>query len=143
MCLSRYPLFWRSCLSIFFVLFMLILLLVVRSPFWLIITWNVFIGSWLFYIDYSGPGCFILIIQVGFFFRYLTNLFCSEKCFQNVSGHRQNRSKMTILKRGVDGFSYFSLTNYFIFLPRSSLIIAKNIFSGNCITKNTQTFKSH
>jgi len=43
-------------------------------------------------------------------------LFFSENCFPKVAGYDQNRSKMTILKGGVDGVSYFSLIfSYFIF----------------------------
>ena len=37
------------------------------------------------------------------------HLFSSENCFLKVAGHGQNRSKMTILTGGVDGFCYFSL----------------------------------
>ena len=40
----------------------------------------------------------------------------------NIAGHGQNKSKMEVLKRGVDGFNYFSLIfSYFKFLPESSL----------------------
>jgi hypothetical protein len=47
--------------------------------------------------------------QSGMFFFQLFNwfqLFLSENSFQKVAGHGQKRSKMTILKGGVDGFSY-------------------------------------
>ena len=42
-------------------------------------------------------------------------LFSSENCFPKVALHGQNRSKMTILKGGVDGFSYFSLISVILF----------------------------
>jgi hypothetical protein len=35
--------------------------------------------------------------------------------FSKVGGHGQNRSKMTILKGGVDGFSYFALISAILF----------------------------
>jgi hypothetical protein len=52
---------------------------------------------------------FILIpIQWGWFFFQLFNwfqLFSSKNCLTKYAGHGQNRSKMTILKGVVDGFS--------------------------------------
>jgi len=42
-------------------------------------------------------------------------LFSSENCFPKVAGHSQNRSKMTILKGGVYGFSFFSLISVILF----------------------------
>jgi hypothetical protein len=36
-------------------------------------------------------------------------------CFPKVEGHGQNKKKMTILKGGVDGFSYFSLISVILF----------------------------
>ena len=43
------------------------------------------------------------------FFSYLTDssYFSFENCFLKFAGHGQNMSKITILKSGVDGFSYF------------------------------------
>jgi len=34
---------------------------------------------------------------------------------QKLAGHGENRPKMTILKGGVDGFSYFSLISVILF----------------------------
>ena len=50
-------------------------------------------------------------LRDDFFFSYLTDFsyFPLKIVFPKVAGHDQNRSKMTILKRCVDGFSYVSL----------------------------------
>jgi hypothetical protein len=48
-----------------------------------------------------------IIFQLsGIIFSVILQLF---SCFPKIVGHYQNWSKMAILKRGVDGFSYFSL----------------------------------
>ena len=53
--------------------------------------------------------------------RLLTVLVSSEAKILKVAGYSQNRSKITLLKGSVDGFSYFSLIFiYFIFLLESS-----------------------
>ena len=51
---------------------------------------------------------------------YRLQLFSSENCFPKIAGHGQNKSKMTILKLDVDGFSYFSLISVFFFYSGSS-----------------------
>jgi hypothetical protein len=43
------------------------------------------------------------------------NYFPLKIVFPRVTGHGQNRSKMTILEEGVDGFSYFSLISVILF----------------------------
>jgi len=71
----------------------------------------------------------------GWFFRLFNwfQLFYSENYFPKVAGHVQNRSKMTNLKGGVDGFSYF-------FILLVSVILFSNqdhpwiyIYSNICI----------
>jgi hypothetical protein len=48
-------------------------------------------------------------------------LFLWKKFLKDVE-HSQNRSRLTFLKGGVDGFSYFSIIfSYFIFYPELSL----------------------
>jgi hypothetical protein len=47
-------------------------------------------------------------------------LFSSENCFPKIAGHSQNRSKMTILKGGVDVFSYFSFVSVILFSNQSA-----------------------
>jgi len=51
------------------------------------------------------------------FFIYLTdfNYFPLKIVFLKVTAHCQNRSKITILKVGVDGVSYFSLISVILF----------------------------
>jgi hypothetical protein len=45
----------------------------------------------------------------------LIQLISSENCFLKVAGHGQSRAKMTVLKGGVDGFSYFTLISVILF----------------------------
>ena len=64
----------------------------------------------------------MIIFNYIFVFNWFQVFFC-EKQILNVAGHGQNKSKMEVLKQGVDGFSYFSLIfSYFIFLQESYLI---------------------
>ena len=46
-------------------------------------------------------------------------------CFPKVAGHGQNRSKMIIVKRGVDGFSYFSLISIILFSKQDHPCVMK------------------
>jgi hypothetical protein len=65
----------------------------------------------------------------------LFQLFFCKKEIPKIAEHMysQNRSKMTFLKRGVDGFSYFSLTfSYFIFYSESSLLVEPTIICSFC-----------
>ena len=62
-------------------------------------------------------------------FNWFQLFFCKKEIPKiAVHMYSQNRSKMTFLKRGVDGFSYFSLIfNYFIFYSESSLLVEPTI----------------
>ena len=73
---------------------------------------------------------FIALLMGGYHWGFLFDLedmgqlfnwyqqFSSEKeenCFPKVARHRENRPKMTILKGGVDGLSYFSFISVILF----------------------------
>ena len=65
------------------------------------------------------------------FFSYLTdNDFSYFLCFLNVAGYGPNRSKMTFVKGGIDGFSYISLISVNLFSNQDySCIIADHCFN--------------
>ena len=65
---------------------------------------NLFCRNW----HYIKSNCICHELQGDFFFSYLADFSTfSKKNLKVVVGHCQNRLKMTLLKEGVDGFSYF------------------------------------
>ena len=64
---------------------------------------------------YSSGSLYYMLYREDFFqlFNWFYLFFSGEK-LQKVAGYSQNRLKLTILKGGVDGFSYFSLINSYI-----------------------------
>ena len=74
-------------------------------------------------------------------FSYLTDFcyFPMQIVFPKVAGHGQNRSKITILKGDVDGFSYFYSFKLFYFLtwiiPELKTICSHNTFEHYFCTR--------
>ena len=78
------------------------------------------------YLAFIGTASVVLIVTMlassevyHVFYRNdsfrLFQLFSSENSLLKIAGHCQNRSKVTILNGGVDGFSYFSLISVILF----------------------------
>jgi hypothetical protein len=67
--------------------------------------------SWKFSVQREITCIFNLSLEFYDSFQLIS----SENCFPKVAGHGENMSKMTILKGGADGFSYFSLLSDILF----------------------------
>ena len=79
------------------------------------INWFVWHSSWLMWLFLNLHFC--NKFQGWFFFQLFSwfQLFFCEREIQKITGHSQNRSKMTFLKEGVDGFSYFHWFSIILF----------------------------